>query len=154
MSDATTDLLDYDDVAPFRRQIKVNGVRYFLLEPSAEDGRVWKNSLAAAAKFDSKGKFVRAENVTDHELVLVGRCVCLAADDGAGPKLGKNDRPAAVGKDLVTGWPSRVVKDLYRQLVEVGNLFETDTAPELRKRIAELQKKLDRLEADDPKARD
>ena len=130
--------------------VKFKGKKYLLIEALADAVAKWKNAQIAGATLrqdDRDEKTVSMGNMADSEILLVGQCLFLTNTEG-GPILQPNgdlQLNARVGASVVKTWPSRVVSQLYDKVMDISGLTGRETVESLDRKIADLQKRRDRL---------
>lgn len=101
--------LDFDSLAPYKEEIKLDGKIYILSEASADIGTRYRDGLASKIRMKD-GKPSGIDGFADLEFPLVSGCLTL---DGV-----------SVQVDQLRKWPYRVIKTIADRIKEVSGLDE------------------------------
>ena len=126
-------------------RVRLDGRPYVLREASAATTIRFQQRQAAGLKYGEDGKVVGWQGDGMHEPEAVAACLCLA--DDAGNPIPNGDGFKTVPLKELLSWPGRVQERLFERLKEISpELAPVETAESLRRQIARLQARLDRLE--------
>lgn len=117
--------------------------QYELREATGGVAAVYQNAVAKCLKIDERGNAIPGDGLADTEVLLVAMCVCQIVPDQKGNRVAK-----PVTKELVKRWPSRMVKELYKQAQLISDLVQPDTEEAILKQIQDLEAKLEQMKAD------
>ncbi len=124
--------------SPFEELVKrsvkfqVDGKTYTLSEASESANIRFRTSQMRNARLVDGKLSADVERMIESQALLVS--LCTVGEDG------KTVQPG-----LVQGWPSRLVKQLFRWVQDNSDLEEKDTAESLEKKIEKDQQRLDQL---------
>jgi hypothetical protein len=135
-------IFDYDDDQPQEFLICYRGARYVLIEPTEGAAIKYRNASIRAAKVNlRKGKpdVANMEGGAEAQVALLSGCVCHAIEDPNAPEhmrdksgkgwKAKRDRsgnPILVPAKELESWGSKVIKPLFEQAKDLGDLAEKD----------------------------
>lgn len=130
------DQYDFDELLPKEFRFRYKGSNWVLREPTEGDASVWRNASMKGTEL-SRGtngtvSVKRLEGIAEVEPLLVARCTFRVDDKG---EVSKN----CTEIQIIRGWGSRVVKDLYARCIAFGSLQE-DTSSEAKSLVAVLSK--------------
>lgn len=135
---ATQDILDFGDLTPYEKKVKIGKETFILREASADAGAKFRNKAAHSARISPEGKLLGVDNPADSELYLVHLCLFQRVPDGTGGVKETN-----VPLERIKSWRYNIVKQMHDIIMDVSGLRqEEETEEVLTKRIAEDQKKL------------
>ncbi len=143
-------VIDFGDAEPEEITVKIKNKLYILREPVADVVIRWRNAQASKARFNAEGNFVSVGNIADSEPFLLSMCL-YAADDVGNLRLNKDGEPDnsfLVPEKQIRKWTNNVQRGLFDKIKEMGWLDEVETADSLKKQIANLQKRLAKVEGD------
>jgi hypothetical protein len=143
----TEKLIDYDELAPWSFPIKVKGRSYLVREPSEDAAVKFRNQQVRGKEVsrseDGQITIRSLEGVYDIEPLLVYLCTFEQYEHQGETR----ERPILLS--VVKGWPSRVVKDIYKRIKErspeLDEVEEKPTVESLEKTVADAQSKLAKL---------
>jgi hypothetical protein len=95
---------------------------YVLREPTAAGSCKWRNALMKSSHLSDGKVVMSAEGLADAEAVLVSECLFVVKQDGTvGNKVHRN---------VIEGWPARVLKGLFARASELAGLDEGEDKKE------------------------
>jgi hypothetical protein len=113
----------FDDLTPKVKRIpNLNGKEYVLLEPTEGDAVAYRNAVMKSVRM-ADGKMIGLVDAAEVEPLLVSKCIREVVPN---PKTGVEER-RPVQIQVVRGWPSKVVKRLFNDAKEMGELDEKDS---------------------------
>ncbi len=137
------DEFDFSDLKTAEKVLKYKGETYVVTEASTAAAVAYRNASLKCAKL-SDGKVIGMDGAADLEPLLVN--LCTFKTNPAGERTMEN-----VPITTIRSWPARIIKPVFEWIKEVSELSDNETPDDLRKQIAKLQEKLDKLETNDPK---
>lgn len=133
------DSFDFPDIAPVEKPVKIGSKDYTLREASTEAARRYRNQLFRSTKF-ADGQVASVEGMGDIEPLLVSLCLYEQYTDAKGAT-----KERTVPLPTVLSWPSRVTKKYFDWIKLVSDLDEKETVETLEKRLADTEKRLEKL---------
>lgn len=128
--------LVFDSLVPEEVPVTIDKDRFILREALEEDVVWWQSEQFKNAKV-SKGSATVSGlgGMAERESLLLSRCLFRADPEGRLPlnSVGEPDRRMLVAKQNIKGWPTKVVKKLFKTLADISGLNdevqtgETDT---------------------------
>lgn len=143
--DESQEIIDFGDLAPWSKKVRIGKDIFTVREASAEAGAKYRNKAAQAAKLNDAGKVVGVDNPADVEPYLVHLCLFYDKQNKPGDPAGGTTE-ANVPLDRVKSWKYSIVKQLFDRIVKVSGLREDEEDEVfLQKRIDEDTQKLKQL---------
>lgn len=133
--------IEFDDIAPIEVPVKRKGLNYVLCE--CDEGGAVKYRAASMrgvrlVETEDGQEVVMGDGQAESEPLLVSLCLHQVYPDG---------RRRQVSLSEIKTWRPEEVKQLHERAKAISNLGEDSDDPDkLRKQIARLQKRLERLE--------
>lgn len=136
---------DFGDLPPTETVVKYRGEEFVLTEASADAATKYKNASMKAAKMDD-AKVVGVDGLADADPLLVS--LCLFKLDHKTLVNGAPRRETLAASAVRTKFPHKHLKQMYEWIKYHSDLNEEDeTLDALKRRRAELDKKIAREEA-------
>ena len=134
-----TDVMMFNDLTLIEVPVEIKGIKYRLIEASAEAAARYRNHAMSCTTFNGDGKPTGVKGLGDIQALLVSLCLFRIVPKDTGEALER------VSLDFVKGLTERIVKPLFERAKAISELGEeTDESIEgLEKQITELQEKLD-----------
>ncbi len=139
---------DKDDLEPKSKPVKYKGKEYILREAGNAAVVAYRNATAKSTRL-TDGKLSGFDGLAEAEPLLVSKCLFELNPNGQG-----GNKEGAVHIEFIKSMPNRFVKPMFDWLEKVSDINERTTPDLLRKQIADLQKQLKELEADDSSPKD
>lgn len=131
---------NFDDLSPQAFEFHYRGHDYVLKEPSESAALAFRQAQLKNAKMVDGKVTTDIERIYDSQSLLVASCTFLKTKDKEGKEV---EQPAKV--EVVRGFSSKVVRDLFDRAREMGGLNEDDSEEGLTKQISALETRLQRL---------
>ena len=109
---------DFNDITRQEVPVRIGDRQFTLKEPMCDDVVQWRNLQMATVRFVD-GKPQGVGQIADVEPLLVSLCL-----------FDKDDKN--VPQEHIETWPSKIVSKLYKWLLEVAELQEPATKPEVK----------------------
>jgi hypothetical protein len=113
------------------RSFEYNGTKYWVTEATEAAAVEWRDKNLQGMKVDD-GKVMGFDRISMSEPTLVQMCTYEADEEGQLPrKDGRPDVSKRVPFNVVSSWPSRLVKPLFTWIKDVSDLGEMTSELEL-----------------------
>jgi hypothetical protein len=127
---------DFSNLEPIEIAISYKGQNYFLREASEDAHKQYRSR--AMKCYSTDGQIKNPDLVAETPQWFVQQC--LYTESGG-------DSSKRIAIDIIKSMPTRIVSKLFTKLRKISGMDEEElTAEELRRRIDELQKKLEEVE--------
>lgn len=145
---------DYDNVDIQIRTVKFRGERWILMEASEQASKVYKKLVSRALKLNDGKLAGIGEEMAEVQSAVVGECLFQTVGNDGTNLLMSGATPMKVPLERINKLPAKVIKEMFNWIKSVSDLDEKEQTPdEIKKAIAELQKKLEKVEGENhPKA--
>lgn len=113
---------DFSDLTPAEEPVTYKGEHYIVTEASEEAAVAYRNAVTRTHRYVD-GKLSAIHDPADNEPLLVAKCLFKAVPESPDKILyGNNGLPVAVERAKVDKMPTRVVRELYKWILEVSRL--------------------------------
>lgn len=134
----------FNDIEIISVPIQIKGIKYKLVEASAEVAAKYRNKAMSGTTF-SDGRPTGVSGLGDLQILLVSLCLYQVTVKGVEEAL------SPVSEEFVKKLPDRILKPIFERAKLISELNEggDETIADLEKQISDLTKKLEQLKSKD-----